>query len=83
MKRSFSIVGLNFECVQCSSAQTKAGLERNLLLAGFVNTEVVQAVDGVEIAKACTTSSVALNLVAVRHHPTSFVFYIRVLCLRQ
>jgi len=53
--------------LQCSSAQSKAALERNLLLAGFVNAEAVESVPGVEIAKACTTSSVALNLVAVRH----------------
>jgi SAM-dependent methyltransferase len=52
--------------LKCSSAQTKSGLERNLLLAGFVNSQVVESVDGVEIAKACTTSSVALNLVAVK-----------------
>jgi SAM-dependent methyltransferase len=52
--------------LKCSSAQTRSALERNLLLAGFVNAEVVDTVDGVEIAKACTTSSVALNLVAVK-----------------
>jgi hypothetical protein len=37
-----------------------------LLLAGFVNAEAVESVPGVEIAKACTTSSVALNLVALK-----------------
>jgi hypothetical protein len=52
--------------LKCSSAQTKAGLERKLMLAGFVNSEVVESVDGVEIAKACTTSSVDLNLVALK-----------------
>ena len=61
------------ECLQCTSAQTRAALERNLLLAGFVNTEVVESVEGVEIAKACTTSSVALNLVAVSHLSLSFL----------
>lgn len=32
-------------------AQTKATLERSLLLAGFVNTEAVQSLDGAEIVK--------------------------------
>ncbi|XP_024383003.1 anamorsin homolog 2 [Physcomitrium patens] len=54
-----------------SSTQTNAGLERNLLLAGFVNSEV-DFVTGVEIAKACTTSSVALNLVAVKSKKPSW-----------
>lgn len=66
---------------KCSSAQTKAQLERNLLLAGFVNLEVVDSVVGVEIAKACTTSSVALNVVAVKSSKPSWdtgsVFQIR------
>ena len=44
------------------------------MLAGFVNSEVVESVDGVEIAKACTTSSVAMSLVAVRHRPSSLIF---------
>ena len=51
------------------NAQTKAALERNLLLAGFVNAE---SVDGVEIAES--TSSVALKLVAVSHLSSSFVY---------
>jgi hypothetical protein len=54
-----------------SSTQTNAGLERNLLLAGFVNSEV-DPVTGVEIANACTTSSVALNLVAVKSKKPSW-----------
>ncbi|KAG0581764.1 hypothetical protein M758_3G005100 [Ceratodon purpureus] len=54
------------QVLKCSMAQTKSGLERNLMLAGFVNSEVVESVDGVEIAKACTTSSVAMSLVAVK-----------------
>jgi hypothetical protein len=45
-------------------AETRPALERDLLLAGFVNAETVDSVD-VEIAES--TNSVALKLGAVSH----------------
>lgn len=37
------------------------------MLAGFVNAEAAESVDGVENAEANTTNSIALKLVAVSH----------------